>query len=552
MSAGSPSDFNPRTPVGCDLGQVDVSRLALGFQSTHPSGVRRHGMGAVPRCFKISIHAPQWGATRNGVSDAAYRCYFNPRTPVGCDDRRQGEHHRPGISIHAPQWGATCPSSSLLVLVIVFQSTHPSGVRRAPITKVRQARYFNPRTPVGCDLPTAPPLFDANNFNPRTPVGCDRRPAIAGDPQRPISIHAPQWGATRTGTTITNGFTHFNPRTPVGCDLSTEPNRSASPVISIHAPQWGATVLRLINVWRLSYFNPRTPVGCDTHRLRTRWRFSNFNPRTPVGCDDFCPHFAHIIPDFNPRTPVGCDPPLASTPEPVKEFQSTHPSGVRRGRHRVRPHHDPISIHAPQWGATAMRRRRPSDALFQSTHPSGVRPWRPVQVGRPQRISIHAPQWGATHALGHDNGAVGISIHAPQWGATADYRPARFQDWISIHAPQWGATTSGLFLVLKWIVFQSTHPSGVRRLRPVLHTVHGRISIHAPQWGATRRAVRWYTAIRNFNPRIPVGCDHDYPVFQYASGVFQSTHPSGVRQNRAREALCHNAFQSTHPSGVRR
>ncbi len=213
---------------------------AIRFQSTHPSGVRQPFLprvkmhveisihapqwgATIPQDYinrygRISIHAPQWGATRNGVSDAAYRCYFNPRTPVGCDDRRQGEHHRPGISIHAPQWGATCPSSSLLVLVIVFQSTHPSGVRRAPITKVRQARYFNPRTP----------------------VGCDRRPAIAGDPQRPISIHAPQWGATRTGTTITNGFTHFNPRTPVGCD-PTLSGCGLFHVISIHAPQWGAT-----------------------------------------------------------------------------------------------------------------------------------------------------------------------------------------------------------------------------------------------------------------------------------------------------------------------
>ena len=151
-----------------------AGRCSPGFQSTHPSGVRpRSGrcQPARPRIsihapqwgatgckrgdyyvWLISIHAPQWGATRNGVSDAAYRCYFNPRTPVGCDDRRQGEHHRPGISIHAPQWGATCPSSSLLVLVIVFQSTHPSGVRPPSGDCGRSATAdFNPRTPVGCD-----------------------------------------------------------------------------------------------------------------------------------------------------------------------------------------------------------------------------------------------------------------------------------------------------------------------------------------------------------------------------------------------------------------
>ena len=373
---------------------------------------------------------------------------------------------------------------------MLFQSTHPSGVRRPSTRRASPTRHFNPRTPVGCDVPVLV-------------LAC------IGDR---ISIHAPQWGATSAyhqspagalfQSTHPSGVRPTDSAAIVRCKQfqSTHPSGVRPP-----SGDCGRSAT--------ADFNPRTPVGCDSYRHHHNKRFhpfqsthpsgvrpfdgaksvgksSDFNPRTPVGCDDFCPHFAHIIPDFNPRTPVGCDPPLASTPEPVKEFQSTHPSGVRRGRHRVRPHHDPISIHAPQWGATAMRRRRPSDALFQSTHPSGVRPWRPVQVGRPQRISIHAPQWGATHALGHDNGAVGISIHAPQWGATADYRPARFQDWISIHAPQWGATTSGLFLVLKWIVFQSTHPSGVRRLRPVLHTVHGRISIHAPQWGATAQQGR--------------------------------------------------------------
>ena len=304
---GRPSrDFNPRTPVGCDIVGDDVvpdalisihapqwgatrgrwrRSNAIRFQSTHPSGVRQPFLprvkmhveisihapqwgATIPQDYinrygRISIHAPQWGATRNGVSDAAYRCYFNPRTPVGCDDRRQGEHHRPGISIHAPQWGATCPSSSLLVLVIVFQSTHPSGVRRAPITKVRQARYFNPRTPVGCDLPTAPPLFDANNFNPRTPVGCDRRPAIAGDPQRPISIHAPQWGATRrNGAKAAQpaGFQSTHPsgvrRFPLVVALGRELFQSTHPS-GVRPPS------RSANPMANSYFNPRTPVGCD-------------------------------------------------------------------------------------------------------------------------------------------------------------------------------------------------------------------------------------------------------------------------------------------------
>ena len=232
------------------------------FQSTHPSGVRPYSDDAedllkvisihapqwgatipqdyINRYGRISIHAPQWGATRNGVSDAAYRCYFNPRTPVGCDDRRQGEHHRPGISIHAPQWGATghgtptdqqvrisihapqwgatilggllqqsgvnfnprtpvgCDAiaSAPPLLTTLFQSTHPSGVRRSSVPPPSCVdRYFNPRTPVGCDKIDVYAFLPRLNFNPRTPVGCDS----------PIP-------------TVAHCCTNFNPRTPVGCD----------------------------------------------------------------------------------------------------------------------------------------------------------------------------------------------------------------------------------------------------------------------------------------------------------------------------------------------
>ncbi len=57
------SDFNPRTPVGCDL----------------------HLSGDYYPIYDISIHAPQWGATTMHI--------FNTPARV--------------ISIHAPQWGAT-------------------------------------------------------------------------------------------------------------------------------------------------------------------------------------------------------------------------------------------------------------------------------------------------------------------------------------------------------------------------------------------------------------------------------------------------------------
>ena len=55
---------------------------------------------------------------------------------------------------------------------------------------------------------------------------------------------------------------------------------------------------------------------------------------------------------------------------------------------------------------------------------------------------------------------------------------------ISIHAPQWGATTT-LAVDPAPVQFQSTHPSGVRLNYRVWRPNIVIISIHAPQWGAT-------------------------------------------------------------------
>ena len=77
-------------------------------------------------------------------------------------------------------------------------------------------------------------------------------------------------------------------------------------------------------------------------------------------------------------------------------------------------------------------------------------------------------------------------------------------------------------------IFQSTHPSGVRRDLVAVVTIDAQISIHAPQWGATADTTRPATV-----------------------NVFQSTHPSGVRPCTSPISVAAHSFQSTHPSGVR-
>ena len=100
------------------------------------------------------------------------------------------------------------------------------------------------------------------------------------------------------------------------------------------------------------YFNPRTPVGYDMR----------YHSITPVRCN------------FNPRTPVGCAP-VQKYSTTVSKFQSTHPSGVRPGRHRLLLGRGAISIHAPQWSATIRRECGWHVMPFQSTHPVRGATW---------------------------------------------------------------------------------------------------------------------------------------------------------------------------------
>ena len=230
-------NFNPRTPVGPGAGAALHRTCGRPeFQSTHPSGVRPYHAGdecvdcrisihapqwgatsnqlvGISFVFLISIHAPQWGATGRFGNHVEHRTDFNPRTPVGCD------------------WVMVPP----VVMLPRFQSTHPSGVRRPPSCNAcTTAKYFNPRTPVGCD-------DRGRNHHPNSQ----------------ISIHAPQWGATDRYADCYTGlqFQSTHPSgvrpTPAGCTVKHYQ-------ISIHAPQWGATEYRnaIINVDMISIHAP--------------------------------------------------------------------------------------------------------------------------------------------------------------------------------------------------------------------------------------------------------------------------------------------------------
>ena len=188
---------------------------------------------------------------------------------------------------------------------------------------------------------------------------------------------------------------------------------------------------------------------------------------------------------------------------------------------------------------------------FQSTHPSGVRRRGWLCPSARSQISIHAPQWGATASIGgsskwrwHFNPRTPVGCDA---GATA--KP-KITPKVSIHAPQWGATCA-LLQFAQITLFQSTHPSGVRLNVQSGLDLGRAVSIHAPQWGATKITLHACCRNLSFNPRIPVGCDLSEHATEIAQASFNPRTPVGC--DAPFSTICDTAsvFQSTHPSGVR-
>ena len=144
--------------------------------------------------MRVSIHAPVWGAT---IIVFISRCAssFNPRTRVGCDNVYM-------------RWQ----------LMILFQSTHPCGVRPFSQSINSGLTRFNPRTRVGCDTPTLAASWLFAQFQSTHPCGVRQKTGKNTGVESAVSIHAPVWGAT---SHITRSHDRAN--------------------VSIHAPVWGAT-----------------------------------------------------------------------------------------------------------------------------------------------------------------------------------------------------------------------------------------------------------------------------------------------------------------------
>ena len=140
----------------------------------------------------VSIHAPVWGATAMPKVITTKIC----------------------VSIHAPVWGATTPAAGAAITML-FQSTHPCGVRQT-LTGKTQTAYVSIHAPVWGATCFFKGFLFASSFNPRTRVGCDEN-SIKVAYKLLVSIHAPMWGATKFWI-VCHPNLGFNPRTRVGCD----------------------------------------------------------------------------------------------------------------------------------------------------------------------------------------------------------------------------------------------------------------------------------------------------------------------------------------------
>ena len=171
----------------------------VGFQSTHPHGVRHiyyyYKISSI--CFNPRTHTGCDGfVAGKGTKPKS----FNPRTHTGCDeDSGREPTGARGVSIHAPTRGATAsPLLNSIKKRSLFQSTHPHGVRHRGYPRTMRCLGFQSTHPHGVRL------TDYLNYGQIWLV----------------SIHAPTRGATFLFATNREsmGVWCFNPRTHTGCD----------------------------------------------------------------------------------------------------------------------------------------------------------------------------------------------------------------------------------------------------------------------------------------------------------------------------------------------
>ena len=120
--------FNPRSRMGSDL-----------FQRT------------LVYSFPVSIHAPVWGATNNGMGKSYRGVCFNPRSRMGSDPQDAQMAACLGRFQSTLPYGERQIDTKDIKQVAKFQSTLPYGERHLLSGREPEKRGFNPRSRMGSD-----------------------------------------------------------------------------------------------------------------------------------------------------------------------------------------------------------------------------------------------------------------------------------------------------------------------------------------------------------------------------------------------------------------
>ena len=222
--------------MGCDT--TDLQIIKQGAVSIHaPVWGATHADDYMQAFGVVSIHAPVWGATQSAYTHYSLQS-FNPRTRVGCDRSQPMDIDKVKVSIHAPVWGATGHCPAVIFRGASFNPRTRVGCDFSLSLPLATTSSFNPRTRVGCDYNLLHNIYNLV-FQSTHPCGVRRywqqrkRLRMVFQSTHPcgvrqfvnpavilicVSIHAPVWGATGDGLMLMHS-----------CG------------VSIHAPVWGAT-----------------------------------------------------------------------------------------------------------------------------------------------------------------------------------------------------------------------------------------------------------------------------------------------------------------------
>ena len=238
---------------------------------------------------------------------------------------------------------------------------------------------------------------------------------------------------------------------------------------------------------------------------------------------------------------------------------------------RVLPCLRGVSIHAPVRGATPPYAESLQGKEFQSTHPYGVRPDRPAPA-------IHCVRFNPRTRTGCDEAIMTImritlvSIHAPVRGATVGTE-TEYQPYAGFNPrTRTGCDFDGVVKVSLRIRFNPRTRTGCDVLKwDPASPRH--VSIHAPVRGATGDYDRGSNQTGGFNPRTRTGCDRSSRSRMPVRSRFNPRTRTGCDTTAwvcSELAFCFNprtrtgcdfgsrfqiafetTFQSTHPYGVR-